>query len=220
MENIKNIIYVMMLLVGIILGSCASSNDVVSGHRISKRKYNDGFNLSLNHNNNKKVVKTNPDQLALKKEEVTDVQAEITTVHESRVSEEYMDVSSDIAKIEKTDEAKAEEVKVDFTLKNTNPHRSVVTKHFFDLNSTNALVSTEVKMGVKNAAQSIKQVTKKVKASSSGGEKSLVNLILIILLILLIFALLSKVGGGIGSILSLVLAVLIILLILRYFGII
>lgn len=45
----KSIKWQLIALLGVfIISSCATSNDVVSGHLISKRKYNKGFHLNFN----------------------------------------------------------------------------------------------------------------------------------------------------------------------------
>lgn len=45
---------ILSLIAGIILASCSTGNDVVSGRGIQKRKYNDGYYVSWNKNNKDK----------------------------------------------------------------------------------------------------------------------------------------------------------------------
>lgn len=52
--KIKNLI--LSVIAGALLFSCASTNDVVGGGIIQKRKYNDGYYVSLNKKFNKKNV--------------------------------------------------------------------------------------------------------------------------------------------------------------------
>ncbi len=44
---------ILSLIAGIILASCSTGNDVVSGRGIQKRKYNDGYYISWKNNNGK-----------------------------------------------------------------------------------------------------------------------------------------------------------------------
>ncbi len=209
-----------VLIAGIILGSCASSNDVVSGKLISKRKYNDGFHISLNHKNKGKQTKEENNDILVKRHDK--VNEEVIKVNRESISEAESAIESNELASSGTDTRQVRTVgtKSSLSPRFTNRIAKQNKKESDELVTTQAITNTSKKSEVKSAAHAIKEVAKKKQAAKNSGQGSLVNLILIILLIILVLSLLSLVEGTLGGLLSLILAIIIIVLILRYFGII
>jgi Flp pilus assembly protein TadB len=205
----KKLLFINLALVSaVILGSCGSSNNVVSNRLVSKRKYTKGF-----HINKRSKLKSEGDANAEKdyvaktdrKADRKSFRANISTSETSAVaSSEYVESTEETSySIEESTSYAMDEVVSD----------ELILDETEEQETTQRLTVNEKKQQIKSATAAARK--------SSGSNSDLIFIILVIILIILAFALLDKLTGGtFGWIVGLVLTILLIWLILRWLGVI
>jgi cobalamin biosynthesis Mg chelatase CobN len=195
----------------LILGSCGTSNEVVGGGILQKRKYNKGFYWNRNDNtgvsakNEKSEVKEADDQAI----RTSDVKVKEVVENETFTAAKTFSTSDNSATVT------ANITSTQLTGKN---NKSVVSKveKPLGIGKNTEVDNNEVAKNFKQAMAEKAQV--KTAVTPSNGNTG--NIILIILLIIAIVVLLSLLPGWIGYIISLVLTILIIYFLLKLLGII
>ncbi len=202
-----------MIVSGLVLGSCGSSNDVVNGGLLSKRKYTKGYhtNFSKNLKSSQPVISseeytsevTNEKDLSVKNNQVESPKTiEITT--ESTTNPVVPQLIT---------EENSEE-----TVNKENTRTSTFGKH-------NEAVKTENnKQFGEKSEKTLKSFSKAMRKMSPapGGDSSFIRVLIILILVLVAIALLQMLLPGvlIGNVLSLLLLILVVYLILRLFGVV
>lgn len=199
--------------VGLLLGSCMSSNNVVNNKLISKRKYTKGFfingkgSVKGDKNADTEAAQENMayhmDLTPVKAEETAPMRKVNTTVEKSSLE------SSNVVFASTTGDEPKAKVNKKIIKKSSNDKISSTRTHTAK-NSTGRLTIQEKKEAIKKAM-----------APSSMSTEQLVYVILLIILIILVFSLLDRLTGGtFGWIVGLVLTILLIYLILRWLGVV
>lgn len=210
-QNFKTKFTGLILGVGLILGSCGTSNDVVNNGVFTKRKYTDGYHSNFKKNFKSDEVK-NDAEVILDTENQTSV---VSTVQSSKKQTKVDQVKSEKMVVTETTSVDqnnkvqllTEEKKVDIE-GNVNLKKTNVIADNLKENKTVAKV-VSMKRAVKKMAPQPKK--------DSGFLRLLFMIILAILLIALIQMLLP--GSLIGNIISIVLLILLLIFILQIFGV-
>ena len=198
-----------VILIGLILGSCATSNTVGGGGIFQKRKYNKGF--YWNRNQSDKEVSENADSklksdLSKESNEVSNSSNEenVAEVEYTNESQNNFDVASVGDEINVTESAQRNE------------------KLEFSLNKASLETIKKVNIGKKIGDKLLAKKSMNSPApGSSGNTTNILMLILLIVLIIIVFALLNELLGGLLSwILGIIILVLIIYFLLRLLGLI
>jgi cobalamin biosynthesis Mg chelatase CobN len=197
------------ILGSLILGSCGTSNDVVGGGFLQKRKYNKGF--YWNRNNNTGVTAKNERSEVKEADDQAIKTAEVKVVEEN---ETFM-ASSALTTTNNSIKVTENTASAELNSKNNKLVVSKVEKPVGQVKNI-AVDKNEVAKNFKRAMNEKAQV--KTSVAPSNGNTG--NIILIILLIIAIVVLLSLLPGWIGYIISLVLTILIIYFLLKLLGII
>lgn len=209
-QNFKTKFTGLILGVGLILGSCGTSNDVVNNGVFTKRKYTDGYHSNFKKNFKSDEVKNETDVI-LNTENQTSV---VSTVQSSKnqtkvdqIKSEKTSVTEVPVVIENSNIQLQAEEGVEVAERNTNLKQTNVVTDNLKENKTVAKVV------------SMKRATKKMAPQPKKDSGFLRVLFMIILAILLIALIQMLLPGLIGNIISLVLLILIIVFILKLFGV-
>lgn len=199
--------------VGLLLGSCMSSNNVVNNKLISKRKYTKGFFI-----NGKGSVKGEKNADTENAQENMAYHMDLTPSN----MVETAPVSKVNTIVEKTS---VESNNVVIASAAEDVPKTKVNKKIVKKGSYNKISSTRTHTAKNSTGrltiQEKKEAIKKAMAPSSMSTEQLVYVILLIILIILVFSLLDRLTGGtFGWIIGLVLTILLIYLILRWLGVI
>lgn len=204
MEKIvKSKIVYLIIGAGLLMTSCGTSNDVVSGGLFSKRKYTNGYHFNFSKN-----IKSD-DHNAVS--EILNENQEVETIVKKSPSNESNtllinqdNVFESLTKNESSD--KVLEHKASNEVKTGNEKNKIIIK------------KERVTVSYYN---SIKKNQEKIYSNPQEETVNvLLHVILIIILVLIIASLLSFLGGPFGGLLSLLFLILLVLLILNVFGII
>jgi hypothetical protein len=189
----------------LVLGSCATSNEVNGGGVFQKRKYTKGFywNKGTSANESASVLKSEK----LKTDEVNSFNTfDTEKSSENEVNSSALNSAQSPNLVQKTEKVVAISKK-----QNVNSLKSI---------KSNAVVewtANPIKKIVQSQSKSVKEAVSRAKAPSGGGDLGyILGIILLILLIVLLFRLLDALLFGI---LGTVIAVLIIILLLRWLGV-
>lgn len=210
-QNYKSKFMSLILGTGLILGSCSTSNNVVSGGIFTKRKYTNGY-----HSNVKKNFKSDE----VKNDEEALFETENPTKGVSGMTLAKKEVKADLIKIEKVISAEAVEGEENSLKQIEKVDKEAVVGKNTSLKGNNAIESNlkENKSGSKIFA-----MKKNVKKMSAPGHKDsgFLRLLFLIILAILLIALIQMLlpGSLVGSIISLLLLILLVLFILRIFGV-
>jgi hypothetical protein len=189
----------------LVLGSCATSNEVNGGGVFQKRKYTKGFywNKGTSANESASVLKSEK----LKTDEVNS----FNTFDTEKFSEDAIN-SSTLNSAQSPNLVQKTEKEVAISKKqNVNSLKSIKS------NSVVEWTTNPIKKIVQSQSKSVKEAVSRAKAPSGGGDLGyILGIILLILLIVLLFRLLDALLFGI---LGTVIAVLIIILLLRWLGV-
>lgn len=205
-------------LVGLalILGSCGTSNSVVSNGLIQKRKYNKGF--FLKSNGQFKTAKAD-----VKEEKTLDV-AGIDEEKFNTVSEE-MPVTQAIKPVSNSDSSAgpAKQVRSSESARSTQSADHSVGKIVPRSSNerVNNFIHKNTQRGLRKSVREKAEKAKVAAASDSMSTGEIITLILIIVLIILAFTLLNRLTyGWLGWLVGLILTVVLIVLILRWLDVI
>lgn len=229
-----------LLIVALIMGSCGSSNNVVSNRVITKRKYTKGFHI--NKQSNLKSDKTEGEDVAVTPEapkktmqeriadyntskgiqntQNKDQEESLATNNELKATDSKELIASDWVPAKIADVVNTiVPHKTDFNIIVQEENGDYVPLLDEELGSNNEVSYGGA--GTKTASD-LKNQVKEAKAkqqAASGGNSSILNIVLIVLLVLAIILLISLLPGWVGWILSLVLLVVLIVLLLRLLGV-
>lgn len=165
-----------LMIVGIIMASCASTNDVVSDRRIQKRKYNKGFFFDFD----KKWGKTGQETDAIAtvhQEDVNEINEEKTTPALVESTTEFPTDVSTTPAIEMNDVESSMDQNIAFNQNST------------ELSSETKEVAKIVRKdagGLKSPAKTLKAIKSPKKASSNSNQSSDVPMVLLIILTFLL----------------------------------
>lgn len=177
----RNIVkWQIIALVGVfVISSCATSNDVVSGHLITKRKYNKGFHLNLNKSYNR----------TKSLHQVEEVETEAYIPIESGIETTQNEVNSSSSNVRMEENVLAQtSTQIDF-LADSPKEDVAISKIVID--------EEQSKPTSQNVKKIIKFVEKtKAKKSSSKGSDSDVKLILLVILAFIISPLAMYLADG------------------------
>ena len=196
----------------LILGSCATNNNVVSNRLISKRKYTKGF-----HINKKSHLKSDNDE---------DVAKNVENEEENTVA--FEPTKKEVKRVVKESFASNESTQEETYAANTTSRESSPSMDSpFETSDDRRVVSNEERTENRNessnnevkAKQTEMKKISKMQARGSGNT-TLLEIILIVLLVCAIIALLNLLGGPFGWIISVVVLAVIIWLLLRLLGVI
>jgi hypothetical protein len=189
----------------LVLGSCATSNEVNGGGVFQKRKYTKGFywNKGTSANESASVLKSEK----LKTDEVNSFNTfDTEKSSENEVNSSALNSAQSPNLVQKTEKEVAISKK-----QNVNSLKSIKS------NSVVEWTTNPIKKIVQSQSKSVKEAVSRAKAPSGGGDLGyILGIILLILLIVLLFRLLDALLFGI---LGTVIAVLIIILLLRWLGV-
>jgi len=170
----------LVALLGVfILGSCATSNDVVSGNLITKRKYNKGFHLNLNKN--------------YKSTKAEDQVLEIESIASATI-----EPSSEIKPIELNTNS-GTRVTEESIIAQSESQTDIITDSQKEIIPSRTVVNTEqeIKTNHKNAEKVIKFINKsKEKKSTAKGSNSDVKIVLLVILAFIISPLAMYLADG------------------------
>jgi hypothetical protein len=193
----------------LVLGSCATSNEVNGGGVFQKRKYTKGFywNKGTSANESASVLKSEK----LKADEVNSFNTfDTEKSSENEVNSSALNSAQSPNLFQKTEKEVAISKK-----QNVNSLKSI---------KSNAVVewtANPIKKIVQSQSKSVKEAVSRAKAPRNDGQLGyLLGIILLVILLLLLFTVLDAILGGLLSwILRIVLLVVIIVLVLRLLGV-
>lgn len=205
-------------LVGLalILGSCGTSNSVVSNGLIQKRKYNKGF--FLKSNGQFKTAKA-------------DVKEE-KTLHVAGIDEEKFNTVSEEMPVNQAIKPVSNSVSSAGPAKQVRSSESVRSTQSADNSSgkfvprssnerVNNFIQKNTQSGLRKSIREKAEKAKVAAASDSMSTGEIITLVLIIVLIILAFTLLNRLTyGWLGWLVGLILTVVLIVLILRWLDVI
>ena len=198
----------------LILGSCGSSNSVVSNGLIQKRKYNKGF--FLKSNGQFKTAKANT------KEENTINSVEIAKNNFKAGEKEMLTNAVSVKK-----SVVPTPLKNDNLDETKNGQRNQIAEKNGEVTSRKSdqrfenFIEKNTQRGLRKVMREKAEKAKVAAASGSMSTGEIITLILIIVLIILAFTLLNSLTNGwLGWLIGLILTVVLIVLILRWLGII
>lgn len=193
----------------LVLGSCATSNEVNGGGIFQKRKYTKGFywNKGTSANESASVLKSEK----LKTDEVNSFNTFDTEKSSgNEVNSSALNSAQSPNLVQKTEKEVAVSKK-----QNVNSLKSVKS------NSVGEWTANPIKKIVQSQSKSVKETVSRAKAPRNDGQLGyLLGIILLVILLLLLFTVLNALLGGLLSwILRIVILVVIIVLILRLLGV-
>lgn len=209
MEKIvKSKIVYLIIGAGLLMTSCGTSNDVVSGGLFSKRKYTNGYHFNFSKNiksddhNAVSEIKNEKQEVEIFVKESLSNEDDTLIINQNDVAESHTKNESSDIKVMKQ--------------KTTN-----VTKILaFSGEEKNKIISKKELVTVSYYNSNRKDQEKAHSNAKDETVNVLLHVILIIILVLIIASLLSFLGGPFGGLLSLLFLILLVLLILNVFGII
>ena len=206
------IIFSGLVGMALILGSCGSSNSVVSNGLIQKRKYNKGFFLKSNGQFKTAKGETNEDSKTFAFEKVTDVKETVRPV----IAPVNTGVKSVVAQTTVSEVAQNSNLQEKQLAGNERGISSENSKSHFD-----NFIEKNTQRGVRKIVREKAEKARVAAASGSMSTGEIITLILIIVLIILAFTLLNSLTNGwLGWLVGVILTVVLIVLILRWLGII
>ncbi len=193
----------------LVLGSCATSNEVNGGGIFQKRKYTKGFywNKGTSGNESASLLKSEK----LKTDEVNSFNTfDTEKSSENEVNSSALNSAQSPNLVQKTEKEVAVSKK-----QNVNSLKSVKS------NSVGEWTANPIKKIVQSQSKSVKETVSRAKAPRNDGQLGyLLGIILLVILLLLLFTVLNALLGGLLSwILRIVILVVIIVLILRLLGV-
>lgn len=216
----KSFVVSLMMITGLIIASCGSSNDVVSNRLISKRKYNKGFFInkksklkSDNSEEEKKDVAVLEREKSSKKVDRKIERANKKLNKELASSNEYSMVTDVNTENYLKELKKREESEWAIKRLEDNAESDEVSNPWLgDMNNPNGVEDNSISEEDANTETASNAYTR--------NGSSLLQIILIILLIIAIIALLSLLPHWISWILSVIFLAIVIWLLLRILGVI
>lgn len=193
----------------LVLGSCATSNEVNGGGIFQKRKYTKGFywNKGTSANESASVLKSEK----LKTDEVNSFNTfDTEKSSENEVNSSALNSAQSPNLVQKTEKEVAISKK-----QNVNSLKSIKS------NSVVEWTANPIKKIVQSQSKSVEEAVSRAKAPRNDGQLGyLLGIILLVILLLLLFTVLDALLGGLLSwILRIVILVVIIVLILRLLGV-
>lgn len=193
----------------LVLGSCATSNEVNGGGIFQKRKYTRGFywNKGTSANESASVLKSEK----LKTDEVNSFNTfDTEKSSENEVNSSALNSAQSPNLVQKTEKEVAISKK-----QNVNSLKSIKS------NSVVEWTANPIKKIVQSQSKSVEEAVSRAKAPRNDGQLGyLLGIILLVILLLLLFTVLDALLGGLLSwILRIVILVVIIVLILRLLGV-
>lgn len=177
----RNIVkWQIIALVGVfVISSCATSNDVVSGHLITKRKYNKGFHLNLNKSYN--AAKS------LKQADEVETEASIPVESEIETTQNEVNTSYSTVTMEENAQAQASN-SIDF----------IADYPKEEVNISEKIIREEQTKPISQKAKKIIKFVQKTKEkeSSSKGSDSDIKLVLLVILAFIISPLAMYLADG------------------------
>ena len=193
----------------LVLGSCATSNEVNGGGIFQKRKYTKGFYWNKGTSANESASVLNSEKL--KTDEVNSFSTfDTENSSEKEVNSSALNSSQSPNLVQKTEKEVAVSKK-----QNVNSLKSIKS------NSVVEWTANPIKKIVQSQSKSVKETVSRAKAPRNDGQLGyLLGIILLVILLLLLFTVLNALLGGLLSwILRIVILVVIIVLILRLLGV-
>ena len=193
----------------LVLGSCATSNEVNGGGIFQKRKYTKGFYWNKGTSANESASVLNSEKL--KTDEVNSFNTfDTEKSSENEVNPSALNSAQSPNLVQKTEKEVAVSKK-----QNVNSLKSVKS------NSVGEWTANPIKKIVQSQSKSVKETVSRAKAPRNDGQLGyLLGIILLVILLLLLFTVLNALLGGLLSwILRIVILVVIIVLILRLLGV-
>ena len=190
----------------LLLSSCGTSNDVVSGGMFSKRKYTNGyhsnFGKNLHRSDDNSVTENLTEDKKVEKEKVSVITSTIIQ-EQTKESTEKQLVSQD---------SKAEIESIQNKENNRTGSKDI---------SRQNVVEKESKSQTFEAKDQLKKEVKKMSPKPK-KDSGFIRVLLIIILVIVAIALLQMILPGIliGNIISLLLLALLVFLVLRLFGVV
>lgn len=177
----RNIVkWQIIALIGVfVISSCATSNDVVSGHLITKRKYNKGFHLNLNKSYN--TAKS------LKQADEVENEASILVESEIETTQNEVNTSYSTVTMEENAQAQASN-SIDF----------IADSPKEEVNISEKIIREEQTKPISQKAKKIIKFVEKTKEkeSSSKGSDSDIKLVLLVILAFIISPLAMYLADG------------------------